>query len=431
MTIATTTAPECPGCGKKGKAVRALTLRALLKDQFIGQVAEADYRFCAAEECDVVYFGNNQTFTRPQLKVAVGVKETTGERPLCYCFGHSVAGIKEELQAKGRSDALEDIRRQMKDPGCRCEVTNPSGSCCLGSVARGIEIAKEEIGMGVSQKGQLDAAPHVSAGSGGELIAKIGTVISAIVASSCCWLPLVLLAVGISGVGIAATLEAYRPLFIAVTFGFLAAAFYFTYRPRAAATAAGQACCGPGTRLETNDCRARSGKRPFRMTTVNKVMLWVVALLAVAFLLFPKYVGFFLAGGNGAVEPNNPLVRTTAFTVEGMTCQGCSALVEKVIRDVPGVLSVKVDYDKKLATVATEECYPVPSDAIIDVLRKAGYRAAVAEQTSPAPTGTTDPKAGDCENGRCETPPAADKGKTDARPIDPDRQILFAVTGFT
>jgi hypothetical protein len=33
-------------------------------------------------------------------------------------------------------------------------------------------------------------------------------------ASSCCWLPLILLDVGVSGAGIVSTLEAYHPLFI-------------------------------------------------------------------------------------------------------------------------------------------------------------------------------------------------------------------------
>ena len=66
-------------------------------------------------------------------------------------------------------------------------------------------------------------------------MAKIGTVVSAIMASSCCWLPVLLLAVGVSGAGIASALEAYRPLFMVVTIGFLAMAFYFTYRPKHAA----------------------------------------------------------------------------------------------------------------------------------------------------------------------------------------------------
>ena len=50
----------------------------------------------------------------------------------------SVASIKEELRTKGRSDALEDVRQKMKDQGCACEATNPSGSCCLGTVGSGL-----------------------------------------------------------------------------------------------------------------------------------------------------------------------------------------------------------------------------------------------------------------------------------------------------
>jgi len=124
-----------------------VTLHALVRDEFQGQIADsAEYFFCDAKDCDVVYFTTDgQTFTKSQLKVEVGVKEAAGERPLCYCFGHSVATIKEELRMKGRSDALEDIRQKMKDPGCACEVKNPSGSCCLGTVSRGIETAKAVI----------------------------------------------------------------------------------------------------------------------------------------------------------------------------------------------------------------------------------------------------------------------------------------------
>src|SRR5262249_13708970 len=145
------------------------------------------YYFCDAKDCAVVYFTTDgRSITKPQLKVEVGVKEAAGDRPLCYCFGHSVATIKEELGSKGRSAALEDIRQKMKDPGCACEVVNPSGSCCLGAVAKGIETAKAELN---------GLAPGRSRG---ETISKVGTVLSAVLASACCWLPLVLLAFGVS-----------------------------------------------------------------------------------------------------------------------------------------------------------------------------------------------------------------------------------------
>ena len=88
-----------------------------------------------------------------------------------------------------------------------------------------------------------------------ERVAKIGTVISAIMASSCCWAPLLLVLLGFAGIstaGMAQTLkvslETYRPVFMVVTFGFLGFAFYFTYRPRRVAVA------GAGNSSPAPDC---------------------------------------------------------------------------------------------------------------------------------------------------------------------------------
>lgn len=175
MISATTATTACRACGKTGKTVQPRTLRAMLQDEFVGQVADAEYRFCDAKDCDIVYYGNGQAFTTAQLKVVVGVKATTGERPLCYCFGHSVATIEEELRTKGRSEAIADIRRKMADPGCMCEVKNPSGSCCLGAVAKGIEMA------------QAERRRNTLARNRAETVSRVGTVLSAIMASSCRW----------------------------------------------------------------------------------------------------------------------------------------------------------------------------------------------------------------------------------------------------
>ena len=390
---------SCPACGKKGKRVGAVTLRALLKDEYRdatvalrSQSCESEggckpvmedtgWRFCESPECEVVYFAEETgtTFTKSHLKVPVGVKERTGDRPLCYCFGHSVASIKQEIHTKGRSDALENIRGKMKDPGCICEVTNPSGSCCLGSVAKGIETAKQELGNTESEG--RPRRPSRSSISSGEKIAKIGTLLSAVMASSCCWLPLVLLAEGVSGAGIASTLEAYRPIFIVVTFGFLAAAFYFTYRPRlptvSQAAAGGADDCCAKQPAAAEDCCATPGKRRFTMMAMNKVMLWVVTVLAVTFLFFPKYVGVLLGAGGRTVVTTN--MNRAVFKVEGMTCEGCAATVEKAIRTIPGVLAVEVDYPSGRAVVGTEACCPVPRVEISKALEKAGYTGTIVE----------------------------------------------------
>jgi copper chaperone CopZ len=178
--------------------------------------------------------------------------------------------------------------------------------------------------------------------------------------------------------GIASMLEAYRPAFIVLTFGFLAAAFYFTYRPRKGVTsskeccATGSVCCPP-----TGTVRPRQ----FSVLAFNKVMLWSVTVLAVAFLFFPSYVGLLLAGRSdaGAVSQDDPLIRQTVIAVEGMHCEGCTVLVEKSIEDVPGVLDVTVDYEGKQAVVSTKACCPFPKVEVLGAMRQAGYSPTIIE----------------------------------------------------
>jgi len=370
----------CPSCQKKGKRVRTVTMAALLNDEYRirfspdGLTSDAcgctpakedtGYRFCESLGCEVVYFSerSDEVFTKGQLSVPVGVKEASGDRPLCYCFGHSIASIKEEIRTKGHSDASEDVRKRMQDPGCRCETENPSGSCCLGSVTKGIKIAQKELEGGASDGRCLDNVP-ISSKSHGETIAKIGTIVSAIVASSCCWLPLVLLALGVSGAGIASTLESYRPLFIVVTFGFLASAFYYTYRPTRKTCDANE--------HKSSDCCLPDSVTRFNMAALNKVVLWAVAVVAVAFLLFPSYVGAILRSDT---TPISDTMQQSELTIEGMTCEGCSAIAAKSIRSVPGVLSAEVSYADGKAVVGSDLCCSVPTESILAALELAGYR---------------------------------------------------------
>lgn len=387
----TTTRVKCPSCGYKAKRVSTLTIGALLDDQ-LAEPFTADrrsscgidgegcasikddtgWRFCPSQDCDVVYFteeGDTQ-FTKSQLKVPVGVKESSGERPLCYCFGHSVGSIKEEIAQTGQSDALQDIRAKMKDPGCRCETKNPSGSCCLGSVTRGIETARKELEVSSAIPSTL-ASPSTNRG---ETIAKIGTLLSAIMASTCCWLPLVLLAVGVSGAGIAATLEELRPLFMVVTFGFLGAAFYFTYRPKKSAVAGGQDCDATNSAATEECCTPKKGR--FNMMTMNKVMLWGVTVLAVAFLFFPSYVGVLLGTDETPVSAN---VQQIEFEIQGMTCEGCATVAETAIRRVPNVIAVEVNYGKGTAIVGVKQNDPKLVQSVVSALKAADYEGKPVE----------------------------------------------------
>jgi copper chaperone CopZ len=443
---------ECPSCGQKARRVSPVTLGALLKEDFAKRFTadghsccgttgegcksidgDTGWRFCDSQDCDVVYFseGGNTTYTKSQLKVPVGVKERVGDRPLCYCFAHSVASIKEELRTKGRSDAIADIRAKMKDPGCRCETQNPSGSCCLGSVAKGIEIAQEEmnvhnsevrtpanpaslsgIGTGRPYDNGQGAAASDFAREGqpkekGAFLATLGAVFTAILGSACCWLPLLLIAFGFSAAGVGSFFEQYRPYFLTATFILLGIAWYFTYRatirrawthllgkrtptPVVEVCCAGEApaatthsCCATESGPEPAECCASgaktavgSARRRFTMRQFNQVMLWVATVMIVLFALFPHWIGLFLGGGGNPTTAVNPDDRQQiVLELKGMTCEGCASIVEDVLRDVPGVSAATVSYKKSQAVVFAPKGQEVPRDAVLQAVRQAGYEA--------------------------------------------------------
>ena len=77
-----------------------------------------------------------------ELKIGVGIKEGVKPHTLCYCFDWSREKIRQEIESKGSSLALDDIKEKMQSIGCSCEVKNPSGRCCLGDVSEAIKEEK-------------------------------------------------------------------------------------------------------------------------------------------------------------------------------------------------------------------------------------------------------------------------------------------------
>ena len=133
----------CPRCGNpSNRLVRAITLRALLKGPEQGLVSRPEYRLCTTQACPVVYFDpeGGAVFTKDQVSVRMGFKETDDPRPLCYCFDHSWESLRKEWLVTGQSTAVASIRESMRSRGCRCEETNPMGICCLAEVAKALEM---------------------------------------------------------------------------------------------------------------------------------------------------------------------------------------------------------------------------------------------------------------------------------------------------
>jgi len=357
----------CPSCGKKGRTVKPITIDSLVVDSARRRVRRTDgFRFCAEPSCEVAYFHpeTGDRFLRSDVKVRVGQKETTPPRTVCYCFKHTVEEIEEEVRRTGASHVADEITEMCRQGLNRCEETNPQGACCLGNVRQAIKTAQTRYG-GANPGGRKS---RMEAGT----LTQVAALFSAVVASACCWLPLLLLAVAISGGALSATFEAWRPVLLPVTFVLLGLAFYFTYqRPRVAAAGAGEAgCTVPGANTEAESCCPPQGAKGFTLKRLNKVMLWVVTVFVLAFAFFPNYVGYLLGGSDTLVARDD--LEKVLVKIDGMTCEACAASIEKSVRQVPGVAGVEVSYARGEAVVGVLRESNALKQAILAAIAGAG-----------------------------------------------------------
>jgi hypothetical protein len=136
----------CPVCKAKAKSVLGKTLQHLLREDIKMQLSCLEgFHFCKTPTCPVVYFRDEKTLTQENIKVVVGCKEGAVPAMVCYCFAWTKEKIASQLKATGKTDALEDIKAKMQDPGCSCEILNPSGGCCLGDVTQAIKEIKAQV----------------------------------------------------------------------------------------------------------------------------------------------------------------------------------------------------------------------------------------------------------------------------------------------
>lgn len=209
-------------------------------------------------------------------------------------------------------------------------------------------------------------------------ITQAGAVVAALLASVCCWLPLLLIAFGVSGGAVAASFTAMRPVLLPITFLLLALAFYFTYRKpkpsvrgdKSASRACDEEACCSVSREHSVGASYRTGRFTFRK--LNKVMLWVVMVFALGLAFFPNYVGMILGAGNTRPVPNGTNV--VVVDIEGMTCEACTTEVQSAIDSVPGVKNAEVSFERKEARVAITKGIRVPRAAILNAIDKVGYK---------------------------------------------------------
>ncbi len=186
-------------------------------------------------------------------------------------------------------------------------------------------------------------------------------VVAAVLASACCILPLVLGGLGISIVAVAGFFESVRPYLLAVTVVLLGAAFYFSYSRKRE--------CAPGGESEL----PRLGLKRF-----NRSMLWFATLAVLALAFFPSYAVLF-AGDEIPPRPalDEVASETVVLSVDGMTCEGCAAEIQRQLIRVPGVLHAAVSFDTSEAIVEVAASGRPANEALTGAVERAGFSASV------------------------------------------------------
>lgn len=190
------------------------------------------------------------------------------------------------------------------------------------------------------------------------LLATGGSVLSAMASSACCWIPLSLIALGVSAGGVSAWFEQYRWLFLSVTAILLSTGFYFAYfrTPR----------CAPGSSCATPNRTVRR---------FNRVALWVATIVVFATAAFPKYVGALLPKSPPGQAAPTAEMTTVSLGIEGMTCQACAVHLRSTLADVAGVLDARVSYAHGTAAISFDTSAPPSETDLTNAVERAGYKA--------------------------------------------------------
>ncbi len=117
---------RCPVNGVEYTEVPSRTVSHHIKESWMWDDKGQPYYFCDDPDCDVVYFGlDNSLILKSQVRTSVGLKERSEDATVCYCYGATIA------DAKSNPVVREFVIRKTKAGECSCETSNPSGACCL------------------------------------------------------------------------------------------------------------------------------------------------------------------------------------------------------------------------------------------------------------------------------------------------------------
>lgn len=344
----------CPVCECKGRSVKSITIESLVKKERLEKLDDKnDFQFCSSNTCDVVYFHSEteKLIKRADLFVSVGQKETEPSRKICYCFDYCAEDIEKDVRASGSSDIPDVIAEKCRNGQDQCAEKNPQGTCCLGNVQEVLNKAKS---LSVSSRETDNKSFNASA------LAQIGALLTAILASACCWVPLLLVGLGISAGSLSFVFEGWRPVMLPITFALLIVAYYFSFR-----NAEGDCC---STELPENtggDCCEPVRKKSSRRK-INQVIFWLVTAFVLAVSFYPNSI-------NSLTNDSDRIV----ISLEGVKSQKDALAVEESLLKTKGVVLAEVDLTTRQISIKVKSSEKVSNEQLLLSIKTAGKYSGV------------------------------------------------------
>jgi len=183
------------------------------------------------------------------------------------------------------------------------------------------------------------------------------TIITAILASLCCIGPLAVLFLGSTSIGLYSIFEPLRPIFGILSVITLVIAYSKIFKE-------GKADC----------CNTEELKKSF---SKQKRILKSITPIVFVLLAFP----YFTAGLHGDNTGDQSGMKSE-WVIEGMTCEGCAAGMERVLTATDGMNSCNVSYEKGIMICYTDESNLSPNEISVLVNRN-GFKAVVKAEKPP------------------------------------------------
>lgn len=187
-------------------------------------------------------------------------------------------------------------------------------------------------------------------------------IVSVFLGSLCCLVPLALIALGLTTIGLSAFFVTYHWYFQGAAIAIVGAAWFFFLR-------------------ESRKAR-RLGTRVHREKS-TRITLIVASLIVVFFLIFASQgviVRHILPSGSGgeAVFGTDVDGSLVTIQVKGMTCATCELSIQVALKKMDGVLDADANLTREFVT-AKYDPERTTIQEMVDIINGIGYKAKMPE----------------------------------------------------